>query len=118
MLLMTAGVTARFCVGRDEFVVVVVVVDEVVVVVLTAEGEPQAASKRALARTTGPTYNVRFISTPQFAACSQCNSTPPRMESREVLQDPIVVCLGATNVCVVAEICLVFSSPARVAIIS
>jgi hypothetical protein len=70
MLLTTAFVTARFFVGRDVFVVEVVdvVVDEVVVVVLTALGEPQAASNRALASTMGPTYNVRFISTPQFAA--------------------------------------------------
>jgi hypothetical protein len=71
MLLVTAGVTARFFVGRDEFVVVVVVivveVVEVVVVVVTAAGEPQAASESALASTTGPTYNERFISTPQFA---------------------------------------------------
>jgi hypothetical protein len=84
MLLMTAGVTARFCVGREVFVVDVVV-DEVVVVVVTAEVEPQAANNRALTSTTGPTYNVRFISTPQFAAWTQCNSMTPRMESREDL---------------------------------
>jgi hypothetical protein len=82
MLLMNAGVTARFFVGSDVFVVVVVV-DEVVVVVLTAEVEPQAASKRALASMTGPTRNVRFISTPQFAQWSQCNSITLRIVFRE-----------------------------------
>jgi hypothetical protein len=117
---MTAGVTARFCVGSEVFVVVVVievVVDEVVVVVLTAEGEPQAASKRAVASTTGPAYDVRFINTPQFAAWSQCNSTKPRTESREVLQEPIVARVGVTNVSVAAANSPVSFNPARVTII-